>query len=306
MATNLITIGRATDSLICVPDSKEFETVSNNHATLSLVGDKMLYRDHSTNGTIINGQKIHNREVEVHPGDHVILAAVYPLEWNDVRQHFGTMPHRPTVERNIRADVQQGPVVPPVAPNPHIGGRKTENFANRAAMNGPQPQSAANSNTGGSHSRATENFNRMDIQGGGAAAISYPGSNQQAQRPYTPPQNAAGQANQWTQAEIDRKLDGWCWGAFFCNWIWGVCHKVYWPLVLILLSCIPYVGIVAWLVISVMLGLKGNRLAWDASGRSDFDAFVKSQRKWTIAGAIYFVVCIGLMGWSMKIFLDYL
>ena len=28
---------------------------------------------------------------------------------------------------------------------------------------------------------------------------------------------------------VPNEIKGWNWGAFFFNWIWGVCNGVYWP-----------------------------------------------------------------------------
>ena len=95
-----------------------------------------------------------------------------------------------------------------------------------------------------------------------------------------------------SQAEIDKAIAKWNWGAFFCTWLWGVFHKTYWPLLIVLVGCIPYVGLVASLCLAVYLGMNGSKIAWDKEVYKDFDSFKRAQRSWTIGGCVWFGVSL--------------
>jgi len=91
-----ITIGRE-DTCDIIIDN---ERVSRTHAGMVPVNDGFLYRDMSSNGTIINGTWIRNDERFVHFGDQVLLAGNIPLPWNRVREKLsspnGNYGHGPT------------------------------------------------------------------------------------------------------------------------------------------------------------------------------------------------------------------
>ena len=53
---------------------------------------------------------------------------------------------------------------------------------------------------------------------------------------------------------IPAEIDGWNWGAFLLNWIWGIGNNTF----IALQTFIPVVG----LVMPFVLGAKGNRWAW--------------------------------------------
>jgi hypothetical protein len=87
----------------------------------------------------------------------------------------------------------------------------------------------------------------------------------------------------------------WNWGAFVFGWIWGIFNSVW----IALLTLIPFVNIVMIFV----LGAKGNQWAWEKSESTDVDAFLRFQRKWNIAAAVWagfivliFVVIMAILG----------
>lgn len=93
----------------------------------------------------------------------------------------------------------------------------------------------------------------------------------------------------------EQELNKWNWGAFFFNWIWGVCNGVYWPLILIVISFIPYAGGLISLVICVILGMKGNQMAWSAKqGTTTFYSFMETQKKWSKAALWVFCISLAL------------
>lgn len=104
--------------------------------------------------------------------------------------------------------------------------------------------------------------------------------------------NEDGSVTRIYEQTIDRPtpedLKKWNWGAFFFNWLWGVCNGVYWPLAVLVLTFIFQIvlfplGSIISLGLSVYLGIKGTELSWDAKTWDSFDSFKKTQHKWAVA-----------------------
>lgn len=102
--------------------------------------------------------------------------------------------------------------------------------------------------------------------------------------PDTSPQRPAhSQYNSTYTNGLPNEIKGWNWGAFFFSWIWGVCNGVYWPLILIVVNFIPYLGVLISLGGSIALGIYGNEWAWKAKSWSSVSEFKRVQHKWAIA-----------------------
>lgn len=246
-----ISIGRDLHSDIVIDEC--WDTVSNKHADIEFRDGSLIFYDHSSNGTIINKQKIHNTNVGIYPGDVILLAGKYELSWGLINQYFPKS-QRPTVIRNVRAE------------NSSIGRKTIEQSSDQQKTNS---------------SRATEQFTARQH------SFVQQGSTVVGDRI-----DNFGVENTYSQAEIDKELDKWNWGAFLCSWIWAVYHKIYWPLAIIIIGCIPYIGQVATIVLAVYLGFTGSAKAW-ASGRyANFDLFMLAQKKWAIVGVFLFVIGI--------------
>ena len=75
---NQITIGRNSQSTIVV--GAEYNTVSGNHATISFDGVSYILQDHSTNGSYVNGNYIHQigivPDIKIDLPDGVSFAAL--------------------------------------------------------------------------------------------------------------------------------------------------------------------------------------------------------------------------------------
>ena len=113
--------------------------------------------------------------------------------------------------------------------------------------------------------------------------------------PSTPCQQAT--QTQYTStytSDVPNEIKGWNWGAFFFNWIWGVCNGVYWPLILIVVNFIPYVGALISLGGCVALGINGNEWAWKGKSWSNIQEFKRVQHKWSIAVLWVLGISIGL------------
>lgn len=94
------------------------------------------------------------------------------------------------------------------------------------------------------------------------------------------------------QLEYPPVIEVWNWGAFSLSWIWGVFNGLYWPIIIIALNFIPYVGVIVSLCICVLLGKNGNLYAWrKARQKGDsIEHFTYIQSKWNTAGQIGVVV----------------
>ena len=100
-----ITIGRNADNDIVITD----QSVSGYHADIEIQDNGvMLFIDHSTNGTMVNGNHLHQDFCRVFGTDDIIFPGQHPLDWTLVP---------------VPAAVQEGPAAPetpaaPVAPAP--------------------------------------------------------------------------------------------------------------------------------------------------------------------------------------------
>ncbi len=82
---------------------------------------------------------------------------------------------------------------------------------------------------------------------------------------------------------VPQEIKKWNWGAFCLNWLWGVFNGVYWPLVLIVVNFIPYIGPIISLGICIALGINGSEWAWKGKSWSSVEEFKRVQHKWAVA-----------------------
>lgn len=94
-------------------------------------------------------------------------------------------------------------------------------------------------------------------------------------------ENTSGQR---IDAEIPEGIDEWNWGAFFLNWIWGIGNKTY----IAFLALIPLINI----VMMIILGLKGNKMAWKNKEWESVEHFKEVQKKWNLTGIVAFGIYI--------------
>ncbi|MGZ5038433.1 MAG: cytochrome c oxidase assembly factor Coa1 family protein [Usitatibacter sp.] len=88
------------------------------------------------------------------------------------------------------------------------------------------------------------------------------------------------------RAPVPPEVRGWNWGAFLLSWIWGIGNNTY----VALLALVPVVN----LVVIFVLGAKGSEWAWRNKKWEGVEHFRRVQRKWAFAGAIVWLVLIGL------------
>ncbi len=84
--------------------------------------------------------------------------------------------------------------------------------------------------------------------------------------------------------EMPQELKKWNWGAFFFSMWWGIGHRVY----ITLLVLVPFVNII-W---PIVCGLKGNEWAWGAGNYVDKNHFNAVMEPWNRAGKIAFFIML--------------
>jgi len=89
-------------------------------------------------------------------------------------------------------------------------------------------------------------------------------------------------------AEVPEGVGGWSWGGFMFGWLWGAFNSTW----IALLTLIPIVGV----VMSFVLGAKGNEWAWRNRRWDSVDHFRRVQRRWTCASFVVLIMWCGLMG----------
>lgn len=60
------------------------QEVSTNHAEIVVENGNYTLIDHSLNGTIVNGNRVHNASYPLHRGDTVLFAGREMLDWNRI------------------------------------------------------------------------------------------------------------------------------------------------------------------------------------------------------------------------------
>jgi hypothetical protein len=78
---------------------------------------------------------------------------------------------------------------------------------------------------------------------------------------------------------VPPEIQQWNWGAFLMTWIWGIGNNV-WISLIALLNIIPYIGWIASLVMSIILGIRGSEWAWQNKKWDSIEHFNLIQRRW--------------------------
>jgi len=90
-------------------------------------------------------------------------------------------------------------------------------------------------------------------------------------------ENTSGQGK---DAIIPDEIKGWNWGAFLMSWIWGIGNSVW----------IALLAMILGLIMSIILGIKGNEWAWQNKTWNSVEHFKKTQRTWTRVGVVLLIV----------------
>jgi hypothetical protein len=83
-------------------------------------------------------------------------------------------------------------------------------------------------------------------------------------------------SGQGSLAIVPPGVGGWSWGAFLLSWIWAIGNKTW----IGLLAIIPYAGI----IMSIILGIKGNEWAWQNRRWESVEQFRQTQKIWAYWG----------------------
>lgn len=85
-----VLIGRSSQCDYTIENPDQHGTVSGSHATISdtETPNVYLFEDHSTNGSYINGQYLHNGSCNVKTTDHITLGKTYTLPIADIVNRF--------------------------------------------------------------------------------------------------------------------------------------------------------------------------------------------------------------------------
>ena len=65
------------------------------HGTIYYDGNQLMFRDNSSNGTMINYISVRKRAVPIRRGDSIMIAGKYPINWNQIDSFFPYMPPTP-------------------------------------------------------------------------------------------------------------------------------------------------------------------------------------------------------------------
>ncbi|USN53149.1 MAG: hypothetical protein H6760_03140 [Candidatus Nomurabacteria bacterium] len=85
-------------------------------------------------------------------------------------------------------------------------------------------------------------------------------------------------------AQVPEEVKGWNWAAAFLTPAWSIAYRVWFGF----FAYIPLINYVWWIV----MGIKGNEMAWKANRWASVEDFKKSQQKWAKWGLITFLANI--------------
>lgn len=81
-----ISIGRSRDCDIYLDDRCIY--ASSNHGIIFSDGNQLVYRDTSSNGTLVNNMMVKRCEVPINRGDVILIAGSYPISWQMIDRFF--------------------------------------------------------------------------------------------------------------------------------------------------------------------------------------------------------------------------
>lgn len=81
-----VTIGRSTNCDIYLDQRCIY--ASNMHGTIYYDGNQLMFKDTSSNGTLVNNIMVKKRAVPIRRGDSIMIAGKYPINWNQIDSFF--------------------------------------------------------------------------------------------------------------------------------------------------------------------------------------------------------------------------
>lgn len=109
-----VTVGRDRDCDIYLDQRCIY--ASSHHGRIYVDGGQLMFRDTSSNGTMINNVSVKHRAVPIHHGDIIMIAGQYQLNWNQIDALFNFAPNQQRtmgtiIDNNIGSHVEQNPTV---------------------------------------------------------------------------------------------------------------------------------------------------------------------------------------------------
>ena len=109
-----VTIGRSPNCDIYLDQRCKY--ASNMHATIYYDGNQLMFKDSSSNGTMINNISVRQRAVPIRRGDSIMIAGRYPINWNQIDSFFPYTPPTPigTIVDVSKSMSQQASIAEPL------------------------------------------------------------------------------------------------------------------------------------------------------------------------------------------------
>lgn len=126
-----VLVGRSSQCDYTIDNIEQHGTVSGKHATITEtdIPDCFLFEDHSTNGSYINGQLLHNDSCKIKVTDHITLGKTYALPLEDIVKRFFAS-HRTTKKK---PQEQKQYHYEDTRPQPHISQSEGETYRNSSS-----------------------------------------------------------------------------------------------------------------------------------------------------------------------------
>lgn len=126
-----VLVGRSSQCDFTIDNIEQHGTVSGKHATITETDtpDYFLFEDHSTNGSYINGQLLHNDSCKIKVSDHITLGKKYALPLEDIVKRFFAS-HRTTKKK---PQEQKQYHYEDVRPQPQISHLEDETYRNSSS-----------------------------------------------------------------------------------------------------------------------------------------------------------------------------
>lgn len=101
-----VTVGRAANCDIFL--NSQCQYASKYHATIFISGSQLIYKDTSTNGTVINGVNVKNSSVPIRRGDRILISGRYPLSWQQLDRYFPNISYLSSANVPVIEDTATG------------------------------------------------------------------------------------------------------------------------------------------------------------------------------------------------------
>ncbi len=110
LSHEIVRVGRGVSGEAAITVAPDDAQVSREHAHFIFEGDRWLLEDCSRNGTLLNGEVVHNRRAPLHPGDRIQIGGSFDYTF----RHLGDTQDTGIAEGDFPSfAVPNAPEVPP-------------------------------------------------------------------------------------------------------------------------------------------------------------------------------------------------